>query len=1090
MREGDVVADRYRIRRHAAAGGMGTVYEAVDMRAGVPVALKTWRAAPDTEPRARSRLWREAQALANIRHPAVVRYVDHGLTDEHGPFLAMAWIPGETLADRLQSRGLRPAEALQLVERLAGGLSAMHRAGIVHRDLKPSNVMLAAGAVEHAIIVDFGVARVASLGDPSSGGERGGHLGTARYMAPEQIRNARTVDGRADVFALGCILFEALTGRPAFEGIDPVIVLARILFEPLPIPSNVRAELPDSFDRLVHAMLDRELERRPTAASVTELVRALEARVGPANLAALNAARVDGTRTGVELDHTSAAESLRLPPAPVPRQLTGRQIAGALSLTLPTAAGTFVGREDECRHVMALLRAGTRVVTVWGGPGIGKSRLILEAVRHISEGPDPPWDAVVFGDLADARDADDVARILSRAAGVALESSVAPEVALGNSLAKLGRVLLVVDPVDHIATPLNAALLAWSRAAPGLSVIAAARGLWRPAGAVAIELGPLAQRSAQGGLSPAASLFLDRSRQHLPSVDRAASAPAPLVDRVERLVAALDGIPLAIELYAARMRVLGMDALLARLPGRADSETTLDTSEGAMARAIAWSWHLLTPSEQRAFAQCAVFRGGFTLEAAEQVVRAGEGASALHLIQSLRDKSLLSSLAVDAASEVRLTMLASVREFAWQRLKASPEIGDVLRRHAAHYAYALAPGPKGVPAHAIPQVEREAENLFAAAEFSLSEEGADPDAGMLALGALEPAMLARGAIGGYRDLLDRAVMAAPSAGAGPRTEALHARVRQIRARLDAPRGQAERAKKDLAICRACAEREGDPHWLGGVELDLGVVHHLQRELEAARGCYERALELLRGADDARAEGRCIGNLGALCHDEGDFATAARWYRRAIALFDGVGDARQRANCIGNLAVLEAELGHREESRALYLRAIELLETIGDARLLAITLGNFGVLELEGGRSEAALALHERCLALLSGSGDRRSEALCLGRLAATLATLGKIEEAEVKLVQGERLAPPDDEIASAVVRLQGAFVELACVLRTSGQSDATTERALETVRQETERVRRANAEGRSLYDQSDDIRSTLRVMDAQVARWRENEKRE
>jgi serine/threonine protein kinase len=94
MREGDIVANRYRILRQAGAGGMGTVYEAFDTVEEMPVALKTWRAAPDTEPRSRSRLWREAHALAEVRHPAIVRYVDHGTTPEHGPFLAMAWITG------------------------------------------------------------------------------------------------------------------------------------------------------------------------------------------------------------------------------------------------------------------------------------------------------------------------------------------------------------------------------------------------------------------------------------------------------------------------------------------------------------------------------------------------------------------------------------------------------------------------------------------------------------------------------------------------------------------------------------------------------------------------------------------------------------------------------------------------------------------------------------------------------------------------------------------------------------------------------------------------------------------------------------
>jgi tetratricopeptide (TPR) repeat protein len=308
-------------------------------------------------------------------------------------------------------------------------------------------------------------------------------------------------------------------------------------------------------------------------------------------------------------------------------------------------------------------------------------------------------------------------------------------------------------------------------------------------------------------------------------------------------------------------------------------------------------------------------------------------------------------------------------------------------------------------------------------------------------------------------------------------------VRQIRARLDAPRGKSDRAKEDLELCRREAEREGDAHWRGGVELDLGVVFHLRRELAPARRCYQTALELLQAADDPRAEGRCIGNLGALCHDEGDFSSAARWYRQAIALFEEAGDARQRANHLGNLAVLEQDLGHGDAARELFERAVQLLETIGDARLLAITLGNFGVLELEMGRPEPALALHERSLALLSGSGDRRSEALCLGRLGAALALLGRIDEAEAKLLRGARLAPRDDLLVVEVVRLQGAFVTLARGARIPrAKGVGPGDPRWTPVREQIEHVRRRNADGRSMCDQSDDIRSTLRILEAELAR--------
>jgi predicted ATPase/Flp pilus assembly protein TadD len=907
-------------------------------------------------------------------------------------------------------------------------------------------------------------------------------------MAPEQIRNARTVDGKADVFALGCVLFEALTGRPAFEGVDPVIVLARILFEPLPIPSAVRAALSEELDALVSAMLSRELERRPAADALTVLVQSAAKSVASSAVARLAAAPIDAARGGAQLDLTSV-ESSRERPMPFSRRLVHRALATRENLGSPFV-GTFVGREEEYRHVTALLRAGTRLVTVWGGPGIGKTRLIREVVRACARDSDSPWDAVVMGDLADARDADDVARILAREAGVALEPSAAPEVALANALGKLGRVLMVVDPVDHLVTPLTAMLVAFERSAPGVQIVAASRTRWRPPGAVAIEVGPLACGRDGGHASAAARLFLDRVERHAPS-HRSANADHESVDeRVEQLVHALDGIPLAIELYAARIEFMPMVALLASVPGQAGSDVTIDGGEGPMARAIAWSWQLLTPAEQGAFAQCAVFRGGFTLEAAEKVVDPGAGASTRDLIQSLRDKSLLCSSVLDRAA-ARLTMFAPVRDFAWRMLKSGPDIGQVLERHALYYAGAFAPDPSTALAEFIARIEGDAENLFAAAEFSLSDDGADPAVGMRVLLALEPAMVARGAMGGYRGLLERAMKVTSGPAASPRVEDLVARVRQLRARLDAPRGLADRAKEDLAICLRAAERAGDTHWRGGIELDLGVVHHLERDLDQARRSYETALALLATDDDPRSMGRCIGNLGALCHDEGDFPAAARWYRRAIELFERAADARQRANCIGNLALLEQDLGHREAARELFDRALTLLESVGDARLLAITLGNSGVLEVELGRPEMAIERYERSLALLEGSGDRRSEALGWGRLGAALALLGRTEEAETKIIHGERLAPAGDVLLAEAVRLSRAFLDLSrgdegkarvrarldrvCAPNEAPPSPASTSRDEGAARRDPSRL-----PARSLCDQSDDIRSTVRILEAEL----------
>jgi predicted ATPase/Flp pilus assembly protein TadD len=1092
---------------------MGTVYEAIDRVDGARVALKTWHSPPDPDDRNSSRFYREAHALSEIQHPAVVRYIDHGETPEHGPFLAMSWVSGETLARRLAGGGIAPADALMLVERIAAGLSAMHARGIVHRDLKPSNIMLEGGDVTRPIIVDFGIASVLGASGVTA---TGAHLGTPRYMAPEQIRNARTVDGRADVFALGCILFECVAGRPAFDGTDPVSVLARILFEPLPVASAVRRDLPPPLDALLLSMLVREVDKRPSSGALGNLFSSARAAapgldaLGPAAAMPPGPKVADVGPAGFEPTAYGGTGPTAAPPS---LQVGHNAVITAVRRAFPPQAGRFVGREDEVNRLLALLLGGAPIVTVWGGPGIGKTRLVLEAIRRATAAEEPPWDALIFADLGAARDGDDIVRILAREAGVTMEPSQAPEVALGAALGKLGRVLLVLDPAEHIATPLAATTHAFHRTAPGLTMLITSRSRFSPPGAAALELGPLptlgqldhASRTAST-LSPAAVMFLDRAGQLLPSIERARDQTwAPLAEQAERLVALLEGIPLAIELCAARVHVLGMEGLLARVaspPG-----ANLDTQpapQGPMAQALAWSWKWLEPAEQAAFAQCAVFRGGFSVDAAESVVSVSfmeHGAAEtvtedhpsfwpnnrvqgqiLELIQSLRDKSLLYSWSAASGSEVRLSMFGPVRDFAWQKLRTSGLLAGALLRHAEYYARSYGPGSaNGADPKRLARLERDAENLLAAAEYALSDECSDKAVGLRALLALEPAIRARGAYGTFRSLLDRA-LAYGDAPDCEETKPLAARVRQVKARLDAPAGRAASARTDLEACLAQAVREGDVHWQASLLLDLGVVHHFERALAEARRCYQAALDLLRLTDDLAAEGRCIGNLGALHHDDGNFSEAARSYRQAIALLQETGEVRQRANFIGNLAVLEQELGHATEARALYREAVALLEPLREARVLAITLGNLGVLELELGQFEEGVALFQRSLALLAGSGDLRTQALCHARLGIALARLGRVDEAEARLVRAERLAQSADVLVSEAIALDHAFVDVArAEIAVRGEAWDGAEDHRKSAHRRMDRVMTSEGGSRSLRDQSDDIRSSLRMLEPAVS---------
>ena len=256
---GDLLVDRFVIEQHAGSGGAGRVYRARDLHTGQHVALKVLHAA-DMAGMA-ERFAREALVLSELSHPGIVRYVAHGTTAAGEAYLAMEWLAGETLRDRLARRELTIKETVELGRHVASALGAMHRAGFVHRDLKPGNLFLFGGEVHAVKIIDFGIARL--RGASAEITHTGIMLGTPGYMAPEQARGEPDIDPRADVFALGCLLFRCLTGKPAFEGDDALAVLLKVALEEAPRARSLRPDVPETLDALVARLLAKSKGERP-----------------------------------------------------------------------------------------------------------------------------------------------------------------------------------------------------------------------------------------------------------------------------------------------------------------------------------------------------------------------------------------------------------------------------------------------------------------------------------------------------------------------------------------------------------------------------------------------------------------------------------------------------------------------------------------------------------------------------------------------------------------------------------------------------------------------------------------------------------
>jgi predicted ATPase len=717
-------------------------------------------------------------------------------------------------------------------------------------------------------------------------------------------------------------------------------------------------------------------------------------------------------------------------------------------MNVPKPQTRFVGRADDLARLGALYAARTPIVTLWGPPGIGKTRLAIELCRSgaLRRDGEPEGDAW-FCDLTAARDAADMCVVVARTLGV--EAPRAPLTAgwIGATLAGAAPGVLVLDNFEQLTERAEETLGGWAAAAPHICFLATSRERLRLAGEVTHEVLPLGDE--------AADLFLDRAR----AWSRVAAPTVLDASTVASLVTRLEGIPLAIELAAARMDVLGPDGLVARLDRRLDVLARAPRDSGpnhaTLRQAIDSSFVALTPVEQRALAECAVFRGGFTLSAAEAVLMPPASAPLLDVLQSLRDRSLLRCL--PEGGEVRFAFFEAIRAYAAERLAASGDEDGVRARHAGHYLDpALAP------------LLADRENLAEAATYALRASTAgtpvlSPRALIAALARIEPSRAPRELVA----LLSQMLALAEREGWPREVLAggyrLEGRALQLRGRLADARTALERAL-DLVGADEAAAAE--------IQEDLGLLHHQCRRIAEARACYATALALHEKLEDAEGVARTLGHLGALHHDRRQYEEALELYDKALSVFRAVGDARREGIFLTNKGVLLQERGAFAAARSAYLAGLTRLAPTGDRRLEGITFTNLGFLDHEVGDLEGASANHRRALAAFREVVDPCSEALCLGRLAMALAASGCGEDARGAVRRAEcLLAASEDPIAVGVLRICEVFVAVTA----AASSEAAVRECLEEARA------RAIADGASLVELSDDARTAVRLIEAWLA---------
>jgi predicted ATPase/Tfp pilus assembly protein PilF len=951
---GDVLAGRYLIDRFLARGGMGEVYRAVDRELDIPVALKTFRPEIGSDPGALRRLKQEVLVARSISHPNVCRIYDLGRDEERDvSFLTMEYLPGEMLSSRIRSAGPMATEiALPIVRQMTDALDAAHRAGIVHRDFKSANVMLVpARDGERVVVTDFGLA--VPLEDsrngaaPEAGPAAGGAsihtlVGTPAYMSPEQVTGGK-LGPAADLYALGVVLFEMTTGRLPFEGSTPLQAAhARLTVDP-PAPSRF-APVDAEWDRTILKLLSREPGRRHP--SGRDVVLALEGR------------------------HLGEARG---------------------KYSLPAERDAFVGRVGE----LALLRTrlesdsqregGPRLLVVVGAGGTGKTRLARRyGWESLWRWPGGAW----FCDLSEARAVDGILGAVATSLDVPLGKDD-PVLQLGHAIAGRGRSLVILDNFEQVAPHAPATLGKWLARCTETSFLVTSRERLGLDGEVVVPLEPL------DPVKHGVELFELRART---------SRPGFRVDEANRgavleIVTKLDGLPLAIELAAARLRMLSLDQLRGRLADRFKILSGGPRGRHSTLQAtLDWSWELLLPWERSAASQASVFEGGFTLEAAEAVIDLSPHSGApllIDVIQSLVDKSWLR--AGVALHVPRFEMYGTVQAYAAEKLMAGgtvQETGpfssqDVEDRHGRIFAEmgteaaidALA-RRGGAEKRAV--LERELDNLVSACRRAKAA-GRETVAAQTYAAAAE--VLA------FRGPLALSLALGGETLAILRSPPLCGRVARVLGEAEQFAGRPLEARQHFEQALGVAREAGDRRAEGVVLGNLGILDQIQGRMGEARERFERALALLRDAGDRRLEGVALRNLGLLHQNQGRTEEARAHYEEALATHRQVGDGRSEGIALANLGILHHEHGRMAEARAHFEQALAAFRQVGNRRAEGVVFGNLGNLDREQGRLDEARAHFERALVIHREVGNRRSEGIALGGLGTLHQVQGRLEDA-------------------------------------------------------------------------------------------------
>jgi predicted ATPase len=948
----------YEILQRLGAGGMGEVYRAKDSRLDREVAIKTLSLDRSSDPEALSRFEQEARSASALNHPNIVTIYELG--HENGTrYIAMELVDGETVRSLLASGPIPFRKLVAIAAQIADGLAKAHEIDLIHRDLKPENLMVSHDGM--AKVLDFGLAKLLKPDRGSSESsttitEHGTVLGTVGYMSPEQA-TGEDVDFRSDQFSFGSVLYEMATGAPAFRKKTHAETMAAILRDEPERLGAKTLQAPAPFIWIVERCLAKDPKQR--YASTRDLARDL------------------------------AAVRDRLTDVPT-REAEPRRN------NLPVQRTTFIGRERESDDLRQLLsRPGIHLVTLTGPGGIGKTRLALQVAGEMA---DQFPSGVCFVALSAIAERGLIASAIAQAVGVRETGNTSLQENLMEYVGALSQpMLLVLDNFEHLvsAAPIVAQMLT---AGPKLKVVVTSQAPLHIYGEHEFPVPPLALPDPKSNpplevLSrlPAIELFVERAQavKHQFALTKE-NAPA-----VAAICSRLDGLPLAIELAAARIKLLSPSAMLIRLENRLSLLTggarDLPTRQQTLRNTVEWSYGLLNVAEQTLLRRFSVFTGGCTLEALEAVcdTKGDLGLDVLDAMASLVDKSLAQQVE-QVDKETRFVMLSAVREYALERLAESNDESATRRAHAAYYLVLAEEGAEDIAAQPewLDRYEVEHENFRLAIDYLIKT--GDAEWGLRLGAALFRFWETREHFAEGRDAIGRLLALERSASAS--RPKLRARLLFAGAVMAAGQGDNGSARpmfeQSLETCVELKDNRGV-----AVALNALAVNARDRgELTDASLLFERCLAIWKDLGDPADIARALSNLASVMKMQGEFERAISLYDECLMVFRQVGDSAGVAwtlNCLGDVAREKADL---VAARSYCEQSLSEFRRLQDSWGIASTLSDLASLSCDQGNNAEARRLYGESIKLFQGLGHKRGIARALECLAVNAAAQSNAEQ--------------------------------------------------------------------------------------------------